>query len=303
MRTGTITKPIEGSSIRYGEEYGYATWSADGSAVYFGGLDHPLRRYRPGDAAAETLPWISNYSMLAATAVTAKAPSTTASSTTLLPQPTQCPASRLEPGTNVSIDFVDFVNLDGIMYMNQSKGPSTASDEILGPQIATVCQSYMTRRYDGQSRDGDASYLAEGTPIYRVKGYDQRFRVAARRDGRIILFEASTNPAAKVGRDLIDLSQVRTQSVAINSNVDGRTTIARIDDRQTIDRLVALLHQASVRQVETPEPGPKGQSYFVEFQLADGTSVNRIFYIDVGEYWHGIFVPEEFVEIIRAALR
>lgn len=299
LRAGTITAPIEDSTIRYGEEYGYATWSTDGSAVYFGGADDRLRRYRPGDPAAQTLPWPSNYSMLAATAVTSAAPPTTAAPTTL-PQPTPCPEPRLQPGTNEAIDFVDFVNLDGITYINQSKGPSTLPDENLGPQIATVCQSYLTRRVDGQSRDGDAAYLAEGTQIYRVKGYDQRFRVAAHRNGRIVLFEAFASPAAKVGRDLIDLSQVRTQSVAINSNVDGRTTIARIDDRQTIERLVVLLHQAPVERVTRSH---NGQSYFVEFQLADGTSVNRVFFIDDGEYWSGILVPQEFTDIIRAALR
>lgn len=302
VRAGTATAPIDRSSIRYGEEYGYATWSSDGSAVYFGGLDDPLRRYRLGDAGAEALPWPSNYSTLAATASNGNAPSTTArtatTSSTVAPQLTRCPEPTLKPGTNAAIKFVDFVKLDGITYTNTNPRTATLSDQHLGPQIATVCQSYLTRVAGGESRDGDAAYLEEGTPIYRVNGYDQRFRIAARRDGQIVWFEADTNPAAKVGRDLIDLSQVQTQSIAINDSRD--VTIARIDDRPTIERLIELLHQAPV-QLSTR--AQNGQMYWLKFQLADGTSVNRAFFVDYGEFSRGIQVPQEFTDVIKTTVR
>jgi hypothetical protein len=61
-----------------------------------------------------------------------------------------------------------------------------------------------------------------------------------------------------------------------------------------------MLHDAPVEQ------GPhdaSGTRYFVEFQLADGTSVNRAMWMSTGVYYPGILLPKEFTDTISAAVR
>jgi hypothetical protein len=42
-----------------------------------------------------------------------------------------------------------------------------------------------------------AAYLDPGTPLYAVDGYRPSFRLAARREGRLVLYEAAENPSAR----------------------------------------------------------------------------------------------------------
>jgi hypothetical protein len=186
------------------------------------------------------------------------------------------------------------------MYVSYNPRRTEVNENLVGAQIAAVCESYQSRVYEGPSRDGDAAFIDEGAPIYRVVGYDARFRVVARRFGQLRIYEADTNPNATIGRQLIDLSQTPVQTIAINSARDGQELIARIDDPRVIERLVGMMHDAPVDQRPHDHSGPR---YFLEFQLADGTSVNRSLWMNTGEYHRGILLPNEFIEIINATLR
>lgn len=238
----------------------------------------------------------------ATTPITLTEPTATSATSiaTTAPAPAPCPPPRLAPGGNPAIKMVDAVFFGGITYVNLNPRQSAPASSILGPQFATVCDSYITGVVDGTNRNGDATALEVGAPIYRLKGYDSNFRLAAIRNGQIVIFEAFTNPAAKVGRDLIDLTLVEVSAVVINSANDGVTSIARIDDTRLIARLVELLHRAPVDQTRQPIDGMR---YHVEFQLADGTSLNRSLSVDLGIYANGIEVGSEFTDIIRAAAR
>jgi hypothetical protein len=77
--------------------------------------------------------------------------------------------------------------------------------------------------------DGDAVYLDKGTALHVVKGYRPTFRLAARRDGELVLFEAAENPRARTWADLLDLgSKVRWIGVNDGSN----RPLAALRDRQ-----------------------------------------------------------------------
>jgi hypothetical protein len=218
---------------------------------------------------------------------------------TTLPAPAPCPPPRLAPGANPAIDFIDFVHVGGVSYVNRTKRPSNLSTSSIGTRVATVCESYLSRRVDSSTRDGDASYLAEGTPIYTLRGYSAKFRLAAERNGQLVIFEADANPNAKVGRDLIDLSTVPVQAVAVQDSASG-STIARIDDLPTIGRLIRLLHAAPVDQTRQPIDG---STSLISFEFPDGTSTTRILWLDAGFMGSGIVVGPEFVDIIRNAVR
>jgi hypothetical protein len=83
----------------------------------------------------------------------------------------------------VMVDWIDFVQLDGIQYVASLDGPTLeVPQEQLGPVVGRVqCQlSALTyAREPGPAKDGDAAFLAIGTEVHAVRGYQPRCRVAA----------------------------------------------------------------------------------------------------------------------------
>lgn len=64
MATGEAT-PIVASTVRFGEPYGFATWSPDGNWVYFGGLSPHLKAHYRDTPDAVDLPLPAYYSVVA----------------------------------------------------------------------------------------------------------------------------------------------------------------------------------------------------------------------------------------------
>ena len=86
-------------------------------------------------------------------------------------------------------------------------------------------------------QDGDAAYLEAGSRLYQVLGYRPSFRLAARQDGRLVIFEANTNPRARAGRDLLDL-EGKVRRIGVNSRADGVTELGAITDPKQVASMI-----------------------------------------------------------------
>lgn len=121
---------------------------------------------------------------------------------------THCPASRkLLP--QEAADYVDFVHVSGITYhasMRPMAGRALRESDLGTPVAVVRCKlaEHMVEGPDKQHLDGDAAYLDKGTALYAVKGYRPTFRLAARRDDQLVLFQAAENPRAQRWADLLD---------------------------------------------------------------------------------------------------
>src|SRR5712671_5802299 len=77
-------------------------------------------------------------------------------------------------GQHVIIDWVDFVQWNGVTYLAATgPGSAPASQPAVGAQIGTT-----KRKLEGnetnpshKNQDGDAAFLDVGTPIYRLRDY------------------------------------------------------------------------------------------------------------------------------------
>ncbi|HLH63078.1 MAG TPA: hypothetical protein VKV20_15465 [Ktedonobacteraceae bacterium] len=210
------------------------------------------------------------------------------------------PASNSQNGqTAVVIDWVDFIKFGGITYVATSPGrPLVAGD--LGPVFATI-----KFKLDGnvqnpnyQSKDGDAAFLNPGTKVYTVKGYKPTFRLTAYQNGEIQLYEADTNPHAKVGADLLDIGG-KVLYIGINSPQDGKTELGSIKNSKQVEDLVTMVLNAPVNQNYQSQ---ESSQYFIDFHLRDGTSVIRAYWPDSGELSGGILLPPVFGAAIKQAL-
>ena len=198
-------------------------------------------------------------------------------------------------------DYVNFVKLNGVTYT--ADGPvvgRTLGDGDLGPVHARVRCS-LREKMDptgGELQDGDAAYLEAGSPLYRVGGYRPVFRLAARQDGRLVIFEADTHPRARVGRDLLDL-EGKVRRISVNSRADGTTELGAITDLRQVAGMVRMLLAGPVDQ--RIQPTGEQPVRLVAFHLRDGTATVRTYDAAHRRVQRGILVPRRFGELVEAA--
>jgi hypothetical protein len=204
--------------------------------------------------------------------------------------------------SRTTIDWVDFVRIDGITYLAAADRASRALAEgDVGPVYASVRHMLMGTVTDSgyHAQDGDAAYLPAGTPLYVVSGYAPRFRLVGRHATQIRLYEADTNPHAKTGADLLDITG-KVHSIAILSDRDGVTQLGEITAADEVEALTASVLAAPVDQSRHPTDG---QRYFLAFNLLDGTRVSRAYWPKTGELSRGILLPPPFAAAVARALK
>lgn len=208
-----------------------------------------------------------------------------------------CPASRrLNPG---QADRFDFVKVGGVTYhATQASGP-LAGRELrggdLGRRVAEVrCQLADSHTDPPVNFDGDAAFLAEGTALHAVRGYRPGFRLAARREGRLVLFEAVENPRARTWGDLLDL---RGKVRAIRLYRDGPVRPAgAVTDPALLGHLVDLLLRAPLGRYNCPDG-----SLTLVFQFTDGTASVHGYHLHLGRMDCQAPLPQPFRAAMRAA--
>ena len=157
--------------------------------------------------------------------------------------------------------------------------------EDLGPELHRV--AFRGDAYAGafhRYQDGDATNLNPGTPVFAVKGYSPKFRLATLEEGRIFLYEADTNPSAKTGEDLLDI-RGKVTAIDILGDDDTLTVLGTMEEERTIQRFVEMVLESPVDQGSGDHDGPR---YFLGIRLADGTSTVRAFWLETGELFRGI---------------
>jgi hypothetical protein len=147
--------------------------------------------------------------------------------------------------------------------------------------------------------DGDAAFLAKASPLYAVRGYRPAFRLAGRRDGELVLFEAADNPKARTWADLLDIrGKVR------RIRISGPDHIARsagvVSEPRQVARLVDLLLQTPTGEAQRCGGAP---GYFLAFQLDDATATVRSYSLHARRLECRDPLPEAFDAAVRAALR
>lgn len=199
------------------------------------------------------------------------------------------------------IDWVNFVRFGGITYLASDNAGRELQSADLGPQFAAVRFRLDGNVHDPsrQTEDGDAAFLDAGTPVYQVRGYAPTFRLAAHQEGKIVLFEADTNPKARHGADLLDIGG-KVQSITVTNDTSSGLPMATISDAHQLATLVTLLLAAPVDQ--SRQSADRGPRYWLTFQLIDGTQVDRVYIPDPRVVGDGIIVPQAFVATLAAAL-
>jgi hypothetical protein len=211
--------------------------------------------------------------------------------------------------TSVSATIVaNFLKFGGITYIATGRIVRELGrelrDEDLGPEITKVKFNLLgtANRSAPEPAYGPdepfAAHLEIGTSIYAVKGYATTFRLAARKGGKLFLFETETNPKARKGADLLDLNQVLY--IGVNGDDDGLTELAAIKDRTLVAELVRKVLDAPI--AENPNNSDRTNCHIV-FHFRDGTVTTRAYRFNSGELSPGIKLSREFATAVQQALK
>ena len=209
---------------------------------------------------------------------------------------------------SVTVDYVDFVKWNGIDYWDPHAGVGRAIVEAdLGPEYFRVKQTVAkaNRGLGYQIQDGDAAFVPTGEPVYALRGYAPTFRLGARHDGRLVMYEAHINPAAKFGRDLFDIDG-KVTSIAILDQRRNTTVIGRISEAARVEGLVRLVLDAQVGGPGpiAPSAGLRPPPVFatISFELKDGTALVRGYDLTTSTLTPNVTVPTAFRDAISTLL-
>jgi hypothetical protein len=201
---------------------------------------------------------------------------------------------------------IDGLRYQGVLYARDGGVPSTLpgvralTEADLGPELGRVSGS-RAGEPEGRRELGEleATGLPDGTPVHSVNGYPTAFRLAARLDGEVALYEPWWAPSARVGADLVAIGG-KVREIAV-SRTEPPRRLGAVDDPAEVDRLVrALLEAPLLERPSATDPDVRA----LTFHLADGTGVTRLYDTRTGELWVGtgaLRPPAAFAEAIRAA--
>ena len=210
--------------------------------------------------------------------------------------------SNEEPRTTGRVEVIDWVPLfqfGGIKYVNNwntEDGILTVGDLTELYRVAFKVDGHAESSY--LSQDGDATYLSPGTPVYAVKGYSHTFRLGTVEDGKVTIYEADTNPLAKIGEDLLDI-RGKVSAIDILSEEDAATVLGKIDEGSAVSQFVEAVLASPVDRGSRDR---EGERYFLGFRLTDGTSVVRAYRIEANLLQGGIVTDPVVATYVRRAL-
>src|SRR3989440_6447475 len=103
-----------------------------------------------------------------------------------------CQLPRSAPTCNAQIDWVNFIQVGSTQYVAGPQSSTVLQESELGPVYAHVKFKVSGNVCDPNYRlkDGDAAFLDPGTPIYQVTGQPSSQQLAARFNGKIVVYGA-----------------------------------------------------------------------------------------------------------------
>jgi hypothetical protein len=206
-----------------------------------------------------------------------------------------CSGAKDGPGCrNIVIDWVDSLQVNGVRFYDLYPNHE-AEGLALGPKVGRITSTLNDTVCDlsYQMKDGDATFLAKGTRVYTLAGYDSAKVVSAA--GRV--YEARPG-GGTTGADQLPFAAASVQRVVLLSQIDGKTVMGVIEDSAEVQAFAAAVLRAPVED-ETDE----SWNYLLEFQLGDGLRFQRNFSTETGVLRQGVHLSESARQLVINALQ
>lgn len=196
---------------------------------------------------------------------------------------------------------IEYIPGDAVLGYDLSGAALTQAD--LGPAYDVInldihgCAPPATGNY--------STFLADGTQLYTIKGYQTWFRLALKEtdssSNQVYFIEATNNPRATKGGELMQLDEV--DSVLLYSQDSLRSTptpspLRAVSSPQQVARLVTLFDQAPIpKQPRSFESSPD----VLVFHFRDGTISGLLYDSTTGWTQRGVALPSAFASLLMGS--
>lgn len=200
-------------------------------------------------------------------------------------------------GSLSSVSWIDVLHVDGRTYERVDVVPPHESSidrsqlaEQLGTIRCTTADDVHDSGYD--LRDGEATFLERGTPVYAIADADVSFRVAAVDAGEPVAYE-HRDLSGTSGADLLPFPAEDVATVTFLSDIDGRTVLGQLTEPDTVLAFVEELQAAPIG--DRPDLGEEPR-VFVALEFVDQPPVTVVTYPAHGITTAGLRLPEPVLE-------
>ncbi|MFC5530652.1 hypothetical protein [Cohnella yongneupensis] len=200
--------------------------------------------------------------------------------------------------SNDDIEWEDALKLNDISYYryyDNNENTATVTDSQLGEKIGKIRYAFNNNSCSNYKlKNGEAFYLAKGTPIYELRGYKSNFRVVADH----AVYEVGKNPHARTLGDLWDI-QGRVTRVTLQSGIDD-SPLGEFTPTATsslIDQLLPLSYVGFEAVYPKIKQHPTG-GVLLRIHLQDGTSFRADYHSKANAFLDGAFATEAIQELI-----
>ena len=199
------------------------------------------------------------------------------------------------------IDYADYIKFNDIGYFSQEHlKENDASKLKTGKQIGEVSFSINERACeDYRPKNGDATFLPIGTPIYEIQGYKPSFRIIA--NGK--LFQVVESPKAKKVVDMYDIKD-RVTKITIVRDTDHDE---RVIDAKYVGGITSLyLDHPIIGEANIYKKGVPTTvflRFYLTFHLNDGTTIGTMYKTESEILSPGIIVNPELSKILHDIIK
>ncbi len=205
-----------------------------------------------------------------------------------------CPRSV---GALGSVSWVDVLHVAGATYervdVAAPHGSAVAPTQVerrIGTVQCAIGEAVHRPGYD--MRDGEATFLAPGTPVHAVAGTDVGYRVVAIEGGRPVVYETRQRNAT-TGAGLLPFAAEDVSAVTFLSEHDGRTVLGELTEPRTVRDFVEQLQAAPV--TGRPDLGEEAR-VFVALSFVDQPPATLVAYPGHAVTTDGLRLPEAVLE-------
>jgi hypothetical protein len=154
-------------------------------------------------------------------------------------------------------------------------------------------------------REGGASSMDIGTPVYTMRGYRPDYRLVARVGDRWIIFYSTENPRARVGADMLDLEKkVARITLSLDSSARARNqwSSKNVENASQVENITRMMLTAPIMKQPSMTAGASRFRYWITLWFKDGTAQGLAYFPDSGWLNPGIQMPQEFRRLVEEQL-
>ncbi|MGY0694845.1 hypothetical protein ACW2QC_19025 [Virgibacillus sp. FSP13] len=206
--------------------------------------------------------------------------------------------------SEVVIDWVDFVNIDGEQYQSLHT-VKIADSRFIGAEIGQVDfqvdENISNPSY--KPKDGDAAFLKKGTKLYQVK--DMPNLLAVRDEHEINGYKIYQNEDSKANWNYQHMNKDTIEKIEIYEGYTNPKPLHAISGEKEIDRLIQLLDEGKTSNDFTPDIS-EGDPVMYHMVFYHDKPISYQFTLQFdGDVWfwspdHLQIVPDEIGDIILA---